>query len=110
MTERSNGAQALRPAETDELEAIIAGCREEIEDLSYPAVRRWLEANPDGKVLGHFQVYFPEEIAHAAGMLPVKILGATSTLQIRQADARIAAFVCSIIRSSLGLAPSGGRG
>ncbi len=58
-------------------------------------------------MLGHFQVYFPEEIAHAAGMLPVKILGGTSALQIRQADARIAAFVCSIIRSSLELALSG---
>jgi len=106
MTTRSN-AEGLPTAELDELSAIIAECREEIEDLSYPAVRRWLEANPDGKVLGHFQVYFPEEIAHAAGMLPVKILGATSALQIRQADARIAAFVCSIIRSSLELALSG---
>jgi len=70
-------------------------------------VRRWQAAHPDGKVLGHFQVYFPEELAHAAGMLPVKILGATSALQIRKADARIAAFVCSVLRSSLELALGG---
>jgi len=107
MTERSNGAETVAAAETGELAAIIDECRELIEDDGYPAVRRWLEANPGGKVLGHFQVYFPEEIAHAAGMLPVKILGATSALQIRQADARIAAFVCSIVRSSLELALSG---
>ena len=107
MTERSNGAGALPAAETDELAAIVADCRELISDDGFPRVRRWLEANPDGKVLGHFQVYFPEEIAHAAGMLPVKILGASSQLQIRQADARIAAFVCSIVRSSLELALSG---
>ncbi len=91
-------------AGTQELEQIVQECRELVEDTTYPAVRRWLEQNPDGKVLGHFQVYFPEEIAHAAGMLPLKLLGAGSQLQIRQADARFAAFVCSIIRSSLELA------
>jgi benzoyl-CoA reductase subunit C len=105
MTERSN-AEA-RAAEADGLDAIVDHCRELIQDDSYPAVRHWLAENSDGKVLGHFQVYFPEEIAHAAGMLPVKILGASSTLQMSQADARIAAFVCSIIRSSLELALSG---
>ncbi len=91
----------------DELTQIIDECRDLAEDLDYPAVRRWLEANPGGKVLGHFQVYFPEELAHAAGMLPITILGGTSGLQIRQADARIAAFVCSIVRSSLELRLSG---
>jgi benzoyl-CoA reductase subunit C len=106
MTERSNGAP-LPATEAGELEAIIDDCRELIQDDGYPRVRRWLDANPEGKVLGHFQVYFPEEIAHAAGMLPVKVLGASSALQIRQADARIAAFVCSIVRSSLELALSG---
>ncbi len=88
----------------DELAQIFDECRELVEDTDFPAVRRWLAANPDGKVLGHFQVYFPEELAHAAGMLPIKILGGPSSLQIRQADARFAAFVCSIIRSSLELA------
>jgi benzoyl-CoA reductase subunit C len=92
------------PTEIDE---ILAEARELVEDTSFPAVHRWLEAHPDGKVLGHFQVYFPEEIAHAAGMLPIKLLGAGSALQLRQADARIAAFVCSIIRSSLELGLSG---
>jgi benzoyl-CoA reductase subunit C len=87
-----------------ELTELLERCRALAEDPEYPAVRRWLEANPGGKVLGHFQVYFPEEIAHAAGMFPLKILGAGSAVQIRKADARIAAFVCSIIRSSLELA------
>src|SRR3972149_1157723 len=73
MTERSN-TEALPAAELDELSAIIAECREEIEDNGYPAVRRWLEANPGGKVLGHFQGDFPGEIAHAAGVLPGTIL------------------------------------
>ncbi len=90
-----------------ELARILDRCLALTEDANFPEVRKWLDANPGGKVLGHFQVYFPEEIAHAAGMLPVKIAGAPASVQIRQADARMAAFVCSIPRSSLELALSG---
>lgn len=88
-----------------DLERTLEECRTLIEDPGFPAARRWAEAHSDGKVLGHFQVYFPEELAHAAGMLPLKIAG--GAVQVRQADARIAAFVCSIVRSSLELALSG---
>ncbi len=88
-------------------EDLIEECRELVEDPEFSAVRDWLDHHPGAKVLGHFQVYFPEEIAHAAGMLPVKLAGAGSALQIRQADARIAAFVCSIVRSALEAALSG---
>ncbi len=84
-----------------ELGDIIEECRNAVEDPDFPAVHEWLDANPDGKVLGHFQVYFPEELAHAAGMLPIKTMGADSSVQIREADAHIAAFVCSILRSAL---------
>ena len=59
-------------------------CRELLEDSDFPTVRRWREAG--GKVLGHFQVYFPEEIAHAAGMLPLKMRG--GALEARSAEAR----------------------
>ncbi len=86
---------------------IIEECRIAVEDPEYPAVHQWLEENPNGKVLGHFQVYFPEEIAHAAGMFPLKIKGFDSSVQIREADAHIAAFVCSILRTSLEQALSG---
>ncbi len=89
------------------VESIVEEARALVEDPSYPAARRWLEEHPDGKVLGHFQVYFPEELAHAAGMLPLKIAGFDTTLQIRKADAHLAAFVCSIARSALELVMSG---
>ena len=56
------------------LEGILYECRELLEDMSFPTVRRWRESG--GKVIGHFQVYFPEEIVHAAGILPFKIHGA----------------------------------
>jgi benzoyl-CoA reductase subunit C len=56
-------------------------------------------------VVGHYQVYFPEEIAHAAGMLPVKICGAR--IEARTAEARFGSYLCSILKTSLELALSG---
>ncbi|HHC08136.1 MAG TPA: hypothetical protein ENK55_05420 [Actinobacteria bacterium] len=92
---------------TEPIEQIVDEVRAIVEDPSYPAARRWLDTHPDGKVLGHFQVYFPEELAHAAGVLPIKVAGFDTALQIRKADAHLAAFVCSIARSALELVMSG---
>ncbi len=89
------------------VESIVDETRTIIEDPSYPMARRWLEEHPGGKVLGHFQVYFPEELAHAAGVLPIKVAGFDTALPIRKADAHLAAFVCSIARSALELVMSG---
>ena len=81
------------------LEEILYHCRELLEDMSFPTVRRWREAG--GKVLGHFQVYFPEEIAHAAGMLPFKVRGAP--IEAMRADSRFGSYLCSILKTSLEL-------
>ncbi|MEK7787472.1 MAG: hypothetical protein AAB658_18880, partial [Chloroflexota bacterium] len=64
-------------------------CRELVEDPDFPTVKRWREAG--GKVVGHFQVYFPEEIAHAAGMLPLKMRGAP--IEARRAEARFGSYL-----------------
>ncbi|NIP81423.1 MAG: hypothetical protein GWM90_20290 [Gemmatimonadetes bacterium] len=85
------------------LDEILARCREVVDDVEYPTVRRWRERG--GKVLGHFQVYFPEELAHAAGMLPVKIRG--GQVERREADSRFGSAICSIPRTALELALSG---
>jgi len=82
---------------TESLEETLEYCREIVEDSEYPTVCKWREAG--GKVLGHFQVYFPEELAHAAGMLPVKLRGAQ--VECREADSHFGSYLCSIIRSSL---------
>lgn len=85
------------------LDEIVTLCRDLVENPEFPTVRRWREAG--GKVLGHFQVYFPEEIAHAAGMLPVKVRGAP--VEARRGDSHFGSYLCSILRSSLELALSG---
>jgi len=84
------------------LDEALYECRELYEDASFPTVRRWREAG--GKVAGHFQVYFPEELAHAAGMLPVKVRGAA--VDAMQAESRFGSYLCSIIKTSLELALS----
>ncbi|MBG7609645.1 MAG: 2-hydroxyacyl-CoA dehydratase [Anaerolineae bacterium] len=71
--------------------------------MDFPTIQRWREGG--GKVIGHFQVYFPEEIAHAAGMLPFKVRGAM--IEAMQADSRFGSYLCSIMKTSLELALSG---
>jgi len=82
------------------LDEILYQCRELVEDIDYPTVRRWREAG--GKVVWHFQVYFPEEIAHAAGILPLKIRG--GAIEPDHADFRFGSYLCSILKTSMELA------
>ncbi|MDH5588682.1 MAG: 2-hydroxyacyl-CoA dehydratase [Gemmatimonadota bacterium] len=85
------------------LKEVFWYCREMVEDPDFPTVKKWRETG--GKVLGHFQVYFPEELAHAAGVLPVKFRGAQ--VEREQADSRFGSYLCSILRTSLELAMTG---
>ncbi len=85
------------------LDELLLLAKDTVEDPDLPTVARWRAAG--GRVIGHFQVYFPEEIAHAAGLLPVKVRGAQ--VESRQADARFGSYLCSIVKTSLELALSG---
>lgn len=84
------------------LDEVLYECRELLEDMTFPTVRRWRESG--GNVVGHFQVYFPEEIVHAAGILPFKVRGAP--IEAVQADSRFGSYLCSILKTSLELALS----
>ena len=85
------------------LDEALYQCRELVEDPTFPTVRRWRELG--GAVVGHFQVYFPEELAHAAGMLPVKVRGAP--LDPNLADSHFGSYLCSILKTSLEVALNG---
>ncbi len=91
------------PDEAGDLDGTLAAIREVVEDPEFPTVRAWRERG--GRVLGHFQVYFPEELAHAAGVLPVRVRGAQ--VECREADSHFGSYLCSIIRSSLEVALTG---
>ncbi len=85
-----------------DLDGILGACLELIEDTTFPTVKRWRDAG--GKVVGHFQVYFPEELADAAGLLPFKVRGAS--IDASQADSRFGSYLCSVVKTSLELALS----
>ena len=93
----------LDPWEGKPLDALLSDLRDLMEDTTFPTVARWRGAG--GLVIGHFQVYFPEEIAHAAGLLPLKMQGAP--VEPRQAEARFGSYLCSIVKTSLELVLSG---
>lgn len=85
------------------LEEVLYHCRELLEDMDFTSLKRWRQAG--GKIVGHFQVYFPEEIAHAAGLLPFKVRGAP--LEATHAESRFGSYLCSILKTSLELVLSG---
>jgi benzoyl-CoA reductase subunit C len=89
-----------------EIEDIVQTCLDRVEDMSFKHVADWKAAAPDRKVVGYFPVYFPVEIAHAAGMLPVAVLGGGNKVPLKQADTHMYSFMCSICKSSLELALS----
>lgn len=82
------------------IEEVVARCRELLEDPDFPTVAHWREQG--GRVLGHFQVYFPEEIAHACGMLPVRVRGGAADGV--EASQHFGSYLCSILKTSLDLA------
>ncbi len=59
--------------------------------------------NPDTKIVGCFPVYTPVELIHAAGALPLGVIGGGNQIEIAHADSRFQSFICSIVKSTLEL-------
>ncbi|HYM40507.1 MAG TPA: 2-hydroxyacyl-CoA dehydratase [Thermoplasmata archaeon] len=73
---------------------------------SFASVKRWKEES-GRPALGYFPVYFPEELAHAMGLLPVGLYGASGRLSLDMATAHTQSFICSISRSVFQMALQG---
>jgi len=87
--------------------AIVDLCRHLFDDLDFTAVKKWKEAEEGRKVIGYMPVYVPREIIHAAGMLPVGILGGGDQLEVIQGDAYYQSYICRIPRSTIELGLTG---
>ena len=90
-----------------EVQRIVQRCEALFEDLRFNAVKEWKAAAPDRKAIGYMPVYVPREIIHAAGMLPVGILGGGDQIEVIQGDAYYQSYICRIPRSTIELGLSG---
>lgn len=86
---------------------IIARCEALFEDLDFNAVKQWKAEVPGRKAIGYLPVYVPRELIHAAGMLPVGILGGGDALEVIQGDAYYQSYICRIPRSTIELGLTG---
>jgi benzoyl-CoA reductase subunit C len=89
-----------------ELAGLIRKAREFFDDLDLKTVRAWKAAAPGRMAIGHMPIYVPREIVHAAGMLPVGIVGGGDRLEIIRGDAFFQSYICHIPRSTIELALS----
>ena len=84
-------------------EAIIERCRDLVTQPLGAVAEQWKTQHPGGKVVAVYPVWAPAEVIHAAGMLPLSLLGGGTSVELTHADARFQSFVCSIAKSTLEL-------
>jgi len=89
---------------TDE---IVARAQALYDDLTFASARAWKAAEEGRKVIGHLPIYVPRELIHAAGMLPLGIMGGGDQLEVIHGDAYYQSYICRIPRSTIELGLSG---
>jgi benzoyl-CoA reductase subunit C len=82
---------------------IIAQCEALLDDLNFGSARTWKSARNGRKVVGYMPIYVPREIIHAAGMLPLGVLGGGDRLEVIHGDAYYQSYICRIPRSTIEL-------
>jgi benzoyl-CoA reductase subunit C len=92
---------------SESVQAIVQRCLALYEDLRFESVKAWKAAAPGRKAIGYMPIYVPCEIIHAAGMLPVGILGGGDQLEVIQGDAYYQSYICRIPRSTLEMGLTG---
>jgi len=92
---------------TRTVKEIVGFCQEIFEDLNFTQAREWKAAQPGRKVIGYMPVYVPREIIHAAGMLPLGVLGGGADMEVIHGDAYYQSYICRIPRSTIELAITG---
>jgi len=92
---------------TSPVQQILERCQTLFDDLHFSAVKEWKAAVPGRKAIGYMPVYVPREIIHAAGMLPVGILGGGDQLEVIQGDAYYQSYICRIPRSTIEMGLTG---
>ncbi len=94
-------------AEGTALGALVERAEALYHDVAFEAVREWKEANPGRKAVGCMPVWFPRELIHAAGMLPVSVMGGGDDVEIIKGDAYYQSYICHLPRSTIEMALNG---
>ena len=91
---------------TPELQQLIDRAQHLYDDIDLGSVHAWKAAGENRKAVGHMPIWVPRELVHAAGMLPVGIVGGGDRLEIIRGDAYFQSYICRIPRSTIELALS----
>src|SRR3974390_753509 len=86
---------------------IVARAQALFDDLNFTAAREWKAAVPGRNVVGYMPIYVPRELIHAAGMLPLGVVGGGDQLEVIHGDAYYQSYICRIPRSTVELGVSG---
>jgi benzoyl-CoA reductase subunit C len=95
------------PASKSSTAPIVARCQELFDDVDFKSTRAWKAAQPGRGVVAYMPIYVPRELVHAAGMLPLGILGAGENMEVIHGDAYYQSYICRIPRSTLELGITG---
>jgi benzoyl-CoA reductase subunit C len=86
------------------LNELIEECKLHAFDLNFTRAKQWKEQEAGRVLVGYMPIYFPREILHAAGALPVGIFGGGDQKQIIKGDAYYQSYICHIPRSIIEIA------
>ncbi len=87
-------------------QSIIDRCERLYRDIDLGCVKEWKQRT-GGKAVGHLPVYVPRELIHAAGLLPVGIMGGGDDVEIIRGDAYFQSYICHLPRSTVELGLGG---
>jgi benzoyl-CoA reductase subunit C len=97
----------MSKAKTTKANDIVDRAQALFDDLNFGTARKWKEAEKGRKVVGYLPIYVPREIIHAAGMLPLGVLGGGDQLEVIHGDAYYQSYICRIPRSTIELGVTG---
>jgi benzoyl-CoA reductase subunit C len=92
---------------TGRLKDLLQRANSLYEDISFQAVAEWKAQDNKRRAVGFLPVYVPREVIHAAGALPVGIMGGGDLTEIVRGDSYFQSYICHLPRSVIELLVSG---
>jgi benzoyl-CoA reductase subunit C len=94
------------PLKASSLDALLERADALLNDLDLDSVKSW-KAKTGGKAVGFLPIYVPREVVHAAGAMPVGLMGGGDRVEVIRGDAYFQSYICQIPRSTIELALGG---